>query len=301
MFGHPALLGDSQSTLIAQAVGGLMNLADWVLIRTMADGVAAVAWATLVSQSVCALYVIFRLMRLKAPYRLQWRPVRFDRCVLLETIKIGVPAGLQALVITLSNVMAQYHINSLGASAIAAFTAYFKVELIIYYPIMALGQAMMTFSGQNHGAGQPERIRKGLRECLALGLCISVAMSAVGLIFGRRLFRLFYADEAAIALGLRVIATNFPLYFLYIFLQIPGDAMRGMGNSRTPMLIITVNLCIVRTALLFLIVPAWPDVRGVAICYPITWALTGACMMGFWFKMRSRMLPDQDRKKIRSL
>ncbi len=278
-------LGDSRSTLAAQAVGGLMNVAaDWLFIAKLRAGVAGAAWATLISQSVSACYVIYRLSRLDGPHALRLKRVRVDRAVLVETARIGVPAGVQSLVITLSNVMAQYHINALGESAIAAFTAYFKVELIVYYPIMALGQAMMTFAGQNLGAGRLDRVRRGLRECLALGVGGSMALSALGLICGRWLFRAFYSDEAAIALGLRILLTTFPFYFLYCFLQIPGDALRGLGESRLPMLVVTANMCLVRTALLFIIVPRFTDVRGVAMCYPITWALTGASMMACWWK-----------------
>jgi len=278
-------LGDSRSTLVAQVGGGLFNvLADWLFIARLHCGVAGAAWATLISQTISAAYVVYRLKKLDGPYALKLRQVRLDRGVLRETLRIGVPAGVQSLVITLSNVFVQYHINRLGGSAIAAFTAYFKIELIVYYPIMALGQAVMTFVGQNMGAGKPERVRRGLWECLGLGVGVSLMLSALGLLGGRLLFSAFYSDGAAIALGLRIIATTFPFYFIYCFLELPGDALRGMGESRLPMLIVTVNLCLLRTALLFLIVPRWPDVRGIAVCYPITWAVTGACMLVCWLK-----------------
>ena len=278
-------LGDSRSTLVAQVVGGLMNVAaDWLLIAKLHAGVAGAAWATLISQTVSAGFVVIRLAWLDAPYALKLRRVRFDRDTLNETLRVGVPAGVQALVITLSNVMAQYHINSLGSSAIAAFTAYFKVEMIVYYPIVALGQAMMAFAGQNCGAGQIARVRCGLWECLGLGVAGAVALSAVGLALGRPLFRAFYADEEAIRLGLRIASVTLPFYFIYCFLQIPGDALRGLGESRKPMGIVLVNMCVIRTILLFLIVPRWRDVRGVAVCYPATWALTGLCMMALWLR-----------------
>lgn len=286
-------LGDSRSTLVAQVAGGLFNvLADWLFIAKLRSGVAGAAWATLISQTISAAYVVYRLKKLDGPYALKLRQVRLDRGVLRETLRIGVPAGVQSLVITLSNVFVQYHINRLGGSAIAAFTAYFKIELIVYYPIMALGQAVMTFVGQNMGAGKPERVRRGQWECLGLSVGVSLLLSALGLLGGRALFRAFYSDEAAIEQGLRILATTFPFYFVYCFLEIPGDALRGMGESRLPMLIVIVSLCLLRTALLFLIVPRWPDVRGIAVCYPITWAVTGACMLVCWLKRSSRIKAD---------
>lgn len=93
------------------------------------------------------------------------------------------------------------------------------------------------------------------------------------------LFRVFNREPAVIALGLRIIGVTFPFYFIYSVLQILGDSLRGLGKARGPMLIILINLCLVRTALLFLIVPRVNEIRGVAVCYPITWALTAACML----------------------
>ena len=284
-------LGDSRSTLYAQIVGGLTNVAfDWLFIHGFENGVNGVAWATLFSQGVSAAFVVWRLTRLDPVYALRLKKLAFDGPTLRETVRIGVPAGLQALVITLSNVVAQYHINSLGEDAVAAFTAYFKVELLAYQPIVVLGQAVMTFVGQNLGAQQPRRARQGTRVGLGLAVGITLLTSAVGLAFGPQLFRVFYGNPDAIALGLRVIRITFPFYFLYCFLQVLGDAMRGAGESRGPMLIVLVSLCLVRTALLFLIVPRVGRIEGVAVCYPVTWALTAAGMTALYLRFRGEKL-----------
>ena len=291
-------LGDSRSTLVAQVAGGLFNvLADWLFIARLHCGVAGAAWATLISQTISSAYVVYQLKKLDGPYALKLSQVHLDRGVLRETLRIGIPAGIQSLVITLSNVFVQYHINRLGGSAIAALTAYFKIELIVYFPIMALGQAMMTFVGQNMGAGKPERVRLGMWECLGVGIGLSLLLSALGLLGGRLLFSAFYSDEVAIALGLRIMATTFPFYFIYCFLEIPGDALRGMGESGRPMLIVIINMCLLRTALLFMIVTRWPDVCGIAVCYPITWMVTGACMMVCWLKCTSKILTVSGRDR----
>ena len=147
-------LGDSKSPLYAQLVGGLLNVAmDYLFIRVLDDGVNGVAWATLISQTASAIMVLICLARLDPAYALRPAKIAFDRELLKQTVSVGMPAGVQSLVITLSNVMVQYHINSFGEDAIAAFTAYFKVELLVYLPIVALGQSIMTFAGQNAGAG----------------------------------------------------------------------------------------------------------------------------------------------------
>jgi Na+-driven multidrug efflux pump len=211
-------------------------------------------------------------------------------------LRIGIPAGAQSLVITLSNVIAQYHINSLGEDAIAAFTAYFKVELLIYHPIVALGQANMTFSGQNKGAGNMERVRQGTRRCTLISMALAALTAAAALPLGGVLFRVFNREASVIALGRQIIGVTFPFYFIYSILQIVGDSMRGVGKARGPMLIILTNICVIRTILLFTIVPRWQDIRGVAVTYPITWALTAGCMLVYYIRYHKSQAIRQEVK-----
>ena len=276
-------LGDSRTPLYAQIVGGLTNVVmDYIFVRVFSNGINGVAWATLISQSVAASFIIWRLTKLEDTYALRFRKIAFDRPILREVLRIGIPAGAQALVITLSNVIAQYHINSLGEDAIAAFTAYFKVELLIYHPIVALGQANMTFSGQNKGAGNMERVRQGTLRCTLISMALAVVTAALALPLGGVLFRVFNREASVIALGRQIIGVTFPFYFIYSILQIVGDSMRGVGKARGPMVIIMTNICVIRTILLFAIVPRWQDIRAVAVAYPITWALTAGCMLVYY-------------------
>lgn len=132
----------------------------------------------------------------------------FDRELLKQTVSVGMPVGVQSLVITLSNVMVQYHINSFGEDAIAAFTAYFKVELLVYLPIVALGQSIMTFAGQNAGAGNWTRVRKGTVQCAAMSMLLAAATACVCLPFGEQLFRVFAREESVIQLGRQIIGVT---------------------------------------------------------------------------------------------
>ncbi len=282
-------LGDSKSPLYAQLVGGLLNVAmDYLFIRVLDDGVNGVAWATLISQTVSAIMVLICLARLDPAYALRPAKIAFDGKLLKQTVSVGMPAGVQSLVITLSNVMVQYHINSFGEDAIAAFTAYFKVELLVYLPIVALGQSIMTFAGQNSGAGSWERVRKGTVQCAAMSMLLAAATACVCLPFGEQLFRVFVRDESVIQLGCQIISVTFPFYFIYPIFQVFGDSMRGVGKSKMPMLIVLLNICLIRTALLFVIVPQAPSVTGVAVVYPITWALTSICMVLYYILFHRR-------------
>ncbi|MGO5166238.1 MULTISPECIES: MATE family efflux transporter [unclassified Candidatus Paralachnospira] len=279
-------MGDSRSPLYAQAVGGLVNVVmDYLFIRLCSNGINGVAWATLISQTMAAVMVLYFLTRLEPEYRFRLKKLSFDIPILKEVLRVGIPAGAQSLVITLSNVMAQYHINSFGEDSIAAFTAYFKVELIIYLPIVAFGQAIMAFSGQNMGAKKYERMREGTRVCLLMSIITAAVTSMLALVFGRELFRIFNKEESVIAIGCRLIGITFPFYFIYCILQVLGDSLRGAGKVKQPMYIILINICLIRTGLLFLIVPRVNDIRGVAVTYPITWALTAICMSIYYLRV----------------
>jgi len=285
-------LGDSKTPLYAQLSGGIANvLMDALFLMIFKNGIYGVAWATLISQSTAAAIIAYKLTKLDPIYCLRLRDIRFEPELLKRLIGIGVPAGTQSLVITLSNVMAQYHINSIGVAAIAAFTAYFKVELVIYLPIVAVGQAAMMLVGQNMGAQKNERVKECTKQSLLFGLAITAVLSALALIFGTQLFRVFTKDPEVIELGLRIIHITFPFYFIYVVLQVLGDSLRGLGKAKPPMYIIMLNICIIRTALLFLTVPRFPDVRAVAAVYPVTWALTAAGM-GIYYSSHKKKLPD---------
>lgn len=278
-------LGDSKTPLYAQFIGGITNvLMNALFIIVFNNGIYGVAWATLFSQTIATIFVLYNLTKLDESYALTFNKIKFDIEILRKIITIGIPAGIQSLVITLSNVMVQYQINSLGEDAIAAFTAYFKVELIIYLPIVAIGQAIMTFTAQNAGAKKYDRVREGTKQCLVIGIIIAGFLSIFSLCFGRSLFRVLIKEPNVISLGLDIIKITFPFYFTYVILQVLSDSLRGIGKIKEPMIIIMVNICIIRTILLFIIVPRVMDIRGVAITYPITWILTSACMAAYYLQ-----------------
>lgn len=287
-------LGDSKNPLYAQLVGGILNVVlDALFLLVFKWGIVGVAWATLIAQTVAAVIVVYRLTKLDDAYALRFKEIRFDREILCGVLKNGIPAGVQSLLITLSNVMAQYHINALGVDSIAAFTNYFKVELVVYLPIVAFGQAIMTFSAQNIGAGNFVRSRKGTCVCLMMSIALAAVSSALALLFGSQLFGIFTKETEVVALGLKIIAVSFPFYFIYSILQVLGDSLRGAGKTTPPMLIVMINICIIRTALLFILVPRYQTIQSVAVTYPITWALTALCMGAYYFyfyKKRAKSL-----------
>lgn len=272
-------LGDSATPLRAQVAGGLVNVAaNAVLMAVLGLGIAGAALATLFSQGLAALLLVRHLCRLDAPYRLRMRRLALHGDIVRPMLAVGVPTGLQSTVITLSNVFVQYHINQLGTVPIAAFTSYFKVELPLYYAIVSLGQAAVTFVAQNHGAGLHGRARRATSVCLALGVGLTVALAAVMLLAGRWLFWVFNQDEAVVATGVSIIWVTFPFYWLYVFLEVHGASIRGRGQALLPMAAVILNVCVLRVAFLAVVARVAPGVQSVAAAYPVTWALTSLAM-----------------------
>ena len=272
-------LGNSQTPMMIQLVCGIIHIiTNYLFIAWMENGVLAVAWSSVLSQVLSAIIAAHYLLRTKV---MQIKKLAVDGPLLKEIVRIGLPAGLQGVVVTLSNVFVQYFINGFDVAAIAAFTAYYRIELLFYMPLCALGQAMMTFTGQNVGARLYGRVKSGLKTTLVFGVAYSLVLAAVLLYFGRETFGIFYADPAVIDMGVTIIWITFPPYFFYVFLETFADTLRGGGISTGPMYIVLFNQCLLRTAILFGFMQLAHDIRLLAAVYPITWGTAGAML--YWY------------------
>lgn len=276
-------MGNSRVPMLIQLAGGMVNvIMDAVFVLCLHKGVEGVAWATMFSQTTAAGLLLMYLARQKGDFHLSVHKLRMHRDITETIVRIGVPAGLQSLVITLSNVFAQYHINSFDVAVIAAFTAYIKVELPIYLPIVAFGQTITTFVGQNKGAGDIERMKKGTRTCIVMGMIVTLLMSGLMLATGRWIFGLFNKDMSVIEYGLEIIHISFPFYWIYVILEVLASNLRGRGDSFPPMAIILSNICVGRTILIYVIMSFYHDVRGIAVTYPIAWCMTAVCLFIYY-------------------
>lgn len=287
--GASRALGDSSTPMVAQAVGGVMNIAaNWLFLCALGMGVEGVALATLLSNLVAAGLVAQRLFREGGLGADGGMGAHIDFRQIRAMLAVGLPIGIQAFAISLSNVFVQHQINLMGVDTVAAFATYFKVELPMFYVILALGQTTTTFVAQNHGAGREDRCRKGVRISLIVALAATLGLSALMLSVGYWAFWVFDEDPAVIETGLRIIAVTFPFYFLYVFHQVLGDALRGYGATLGPMAVVVANICVVRTVLLALFTAQAPSVEAVAAVYPVTWAATSACMAVLYVRHRRR-------------
>lgn len=264
-------MGDSRTPFVVLAAGGFLNvLMDWMFIALLGWGVAGAALATVVSQTFTAVYLLIHIFRKEKLLKQKWK---IERRMSSRIIKIGVPLGIQSMILTLSNLVVQYYINGFGEDAVAAFTVYFRVESMLYLPIVAFGQSIVTFVGQNYGAGNYDRIKKGAIVCNALSAAVIGALSALILIFGRPILGIFGKDESVIQLGLQIIWVSFPFYFVYAIMEVTGGLVRGMGQTIQSMVIVIFTLCVCRVVLLKIFVEQFHSLKMVAAVYPVTWIL----------------------------
>lgn len=284
-------LGDSRSPTLYQFIGGIANLfGNTMFLYVLKWGVPGAAAATFLSQSVAAVLTIRRVCRLDERYRLRFREIRVDLPLCRNILAVGIPAAVQAMVMSLSNIIVQSRINRLGVDNIAAFTAYYKEENFVYLPIVALGQANITFSSQNIGAGRPGRAKQGTRASVLIGVAVTVFISAVMLLGHQRVFGLFTNDSEVIRIGWTIARMALPFYFLYVFLEVLSSSIRGAGKALPPMLIILANTCLLRVAVLEAVMRVHPTAAGVALVYPITW--TGSSLMLFLYYQYGRWRPE---------
>ena len=278
--------GDSRTPFHALAAGGIVNvIMDAVFLIVLGWGVAGVAVATLFSQSMTAIFLLVHMLRYKVLTR---QRLRWD--LLGKIISVGVPVGIQSMILTLSNVVVQYHINGFGENVIAAFAVYFKAENLLCLPIIAFGQAMVTFTGQNYGAGRYDRIRKGILVCNGISAMVLVVLSWSALAAGKWILGAFCPDQAVIAEGLRIIGVTFPVYFIYSLFEVTGGVVRGIGKSVPSMIIVIVNLCLIRILLLEIVDRAVHSVEAVAALYPVTWLLATVSFVIYYLHVRKEML-----------
>ena len=293
-------LGNSSSPMLYQLLGGAANIGgNWLFICVLHLGVQGAAMTTLLSQTLAAMLTAGHLFRLPEEYCLHIRRIRLESHLAGEILRIGFPAAVQAIILSASNAVVQTNINRLGVESIAAFTAYYKAENLIYFPIMAVGQACSAFVSQNIGAGDLLRTRQGTRSSLLIGIPVTVAVSALSLLFAPQLFGAFYKEAEVIALSCRIARVSFSLYFLYVFLEVYAASIRAAGKALVTMGITILNMCVIRLGVLKLLMLHTEDAAGIAAVYPITWACSALCMFAYY--RSGRWMPEtlrEDRRHI---
>ena len=281
-------IGDSRMPLYVLIVCCLVNIVlDLLFVLAFHWDVFGVAFATVLSQVVSAVLIMVRLMLTRESYRVELKKIRFDRSILKNVIRIGLPAGAQSVLYSVSNLVVQASINSFGTDAIASWAAIGKIDGFIWMVMSAFGIAITTFVGQNFGAMKYDRVKKSIRVCLGMSLGTTIVLSILLLTFMEPLLRFFTGDETVIEIGQNFFWVLAPSYFTYVFIEILSGAIRGAGESFPPMLITCFGVCGLRILWLALVglVPAMHSMQMVAMNYPITWVIAAVVFIIYYLRM----------------
>ncbi|MBQ3437350.1 MAG: polysaccharide biosynthesis C-terminal domain-containing protein, partial [Fusobacterium sp.] len=267
--------GNSKITLYILAIGGFFNIiGNYFFIVFLELGVAGASISTLISQIITASLSIFYVIKSGLFSINNLKFSKFNSNILKTILYNGLPSGIQASIMTFSNIILQYFINTYGEDIIAAYITYFKVENFLWLPIVAIGQAVTTFVGQNYGAKNYERIKKGVVVATILSITIVLILIVIISSFPNTFFKIFIKDITVIRLGIDLLYFIFPFYWLYSILENFGAALRGIGHSLLSMTVGIITLSLTRILILIYLSKLNVGYKELAIIYPVTWSLT---------------------------
>ena len=278
-------VGDSRRPLYFLVAACLTNIVLDLLLVIGADmGVTGAALATILSQSVSAVLVLVVLMRSHTAYHLSLKKVRFHGDLLRRVVQIGLPAGLQSVMYSISNVLIQSFVNNFGTDVSAAWSAWGRLDGLQWMVLNAFGISITTFVGQNFGAMKFDRVKKGVKQCLLMAFAAAACCSGMLMLFGRSLYHLFANDETVIEKGMEILWLIAPYYVTYTCIEILSGAMRGAGEALAPTLMTLFGVCALRLIWLLVFVARDPTIPRTMFSYPMTWTVTSCLFIIYYWK-----------------
>lgn len=284
-------MGDTRRPLICLIVSGIVNtILNLVLVIGFNLSVDGVAIATVVANIVNALMVLRILRRLNAPLRLDYHALRIHKPELSKMLHIGVPAGLQGMVFSFSNVVIQSAVNSFGSAAMGGSAAALTYEQFCYFFMSAFCGAAVTFVGQNFGAGLKQRCRRIFNICMLMAVAVTAALNVTIIIFRDFFITLFSTDPDVYAFASLRMLTSLSFQCLASSYEVSGAVLRGMGHSSLPALLTVFGTCLLRLLWVYFALPIHPTYQFLMAVYPISWVVTGALVLIAYLRIRSREL-----------
>lgn len=274
-------IGDTRRPFYSLLIATLCNLVlDWLFVAEFGMGVDGVAWATVIANSLNAAIMVWMLMREPDPVTLSLRKFTFSRGDFKKMLQIGIPAGLQGMVFSISNIFIQASINKFGAEAIAGSAAALTFEAYCYYIVSSFSQSAIAFTGQNYGANYPDRCRRIWGICMFYSVVICGAANALIILNGEACLHIFSHDPEVVSYGLIRFHTALAFQCLASSYEVSGSYMRGLGYSVLPMVLTIFGTCVLRLGWCY-IFPAIDNTFAMLLTiYPISWVVTGAAVIG---------------------
>lgn len=276
-------VGDSKRPLYYLIICCAVNIIlDILFVVILHMGVMGAAIATLIAQAVSAVLVTAALMRSGQTLMLSLRSIRFHGDITKNQLKLGLPTGFESILFAITNIVILSAVNTFGTDTSAAWAAYGKIDAIFWMVSTAFGISITTFVGQNYGAGKTDRVRKSTRVCLIIDFFVSTSL-VIFLIAARTfLFRLFTSDADVIQIGSDMLVLITPWYIVYIFIEILGGALRGVGDVIVPVIITLLGVCVLRIVWLAAVLRISPTISAIILSYPVTWVVTALIFICYY-------------------
>ncbi len=284
--------GDTQTPLWALIVASIFNIAgNFFAVMVLGMGAGGVAAATVLANFLAASILFVRLIKTDGPLRLDVRHLSIvDKRELSSIVRIGWPAGLQGAVFSISNLIIQAAINSLGPDVMAGSVAAFTIEINVYCFINAFGLAATTFVSQNYGAGNLARCRRAMWVAMGLNFAATISMTILIVLFSRQLLGLFTESEAVVALAfVRILWVVIP-EFIQVIMDTVSYAMRGYGYSLPPALMTLASICTVRIIWVWTVFEKYPDYQVLMAVYPVSWIVAAIGLSWLYWYHQTHLL-----------
>lgn len=289
-------VGDSKNPLYFLIATSILNIfLDLLFVRVFSMGVVGAALATIISECISMLLVLALLLRVNAEYRVSLKKLKIDFSILKNIVEIGVPAGLQGMIVSVSNVIVMAYINQFGSAGVAGFSCSNKIDNFMGLPVNSLMLAVTTFCGQNLGAKEYDRVKRGVRASLVMSISIVVSLGILVFIFSDELMRIFTSDREVIEDGTAILRIMCPCYIFLCFHQMYSGALRASGRSSVPMITSILAFVVARQIYLAVAIPLMHDIKVIGIGYSFTWGLA-AVLTGFYY-FHSKWLQKEENKE----
>ena len=267
-------VGDSQRPFYFLVICAVLNtVLDLLFVLVFKMGVEGVALATILSQGVSAVLVIITLLRTNTCIKLHLRDLRINFVMLGKIFKVGIPAAIQMAITSFSNIFVQSYINYFGDNCMSGWTAYAKIDQLLFLPMQSIALASTTFVGQNLGRNLISRAKEGVKQSLIIAIIATVVLMIPVMVFASPVVAFFNSKPEVVEIGTTLLLWLSPFYVLCSFNQIYSGALRGAGNSRAPMVIMLASFVVFRQIYLFIMARVCNEIIPIAMSYPAGWLL----------------------------
>ena len=290
-------VGDSFHPFLFMIAGCVLNIVlDMVFVVLFGWGVAGVAVATVTAQGVNTALLTRQLARQDQEYRLTVRELGVKRVYLSNMLRLGIPAGLQSSMYSLSNMTIQVAVNSLGTVVVASWAMSGKTDGFFWAISNAMGAAITSFIAQNYGAGRTDRVRQCVKQGLIMHFIVTIVVSAGLMLTAIPLLRLLTPDEAVVETTYRVMSYFVPFYFTWVLVEVLSAVLRGIGDVVYPVVIIGIGICLFRVIWILTVFAHFGTLLSLCLSYTVSWTITSIALVIYYRKggwMNRRRLVDR--------